>query len=828
MNSSKANFPAFCTARRLAPLLLASALLPAAAHAQQAPATDEIVVTARRGNEQLRDVPASITVLSEDVIRRAQVRNVQDVVTLTSGVSIVTGTAEVGDTQINIRGVNGARDAEGSVALVVDGILKTNTAALNQAQSDLTQIEILKGPQGAIYGRNAAAGAIVISTRKPGDRLELRARASAANNNRYEASTTLSGPIGDTAGFVLNGEYFHTDGFYRNTGPNPAAQGPTVDQQESVFLNGRLLVEPSENLSLDFKGRYGRVTAGSIAYNVVFALPNVAAAFGAPAFAPDVNDQKFDFLSNIGSDGTQETVEFSGKADLDLGAVRLTGWALYSDIQQELIADGAVAAFGFFNSAPECRASTLALFNSGFALPPPLSIASTPEASTLGGFSPTTCDSTQYQVRNQSDFSAEVRLASNDGGALDWSVGGYFLSLRRQVGVAIGYDRGQGVLRNLFNPQGSSNPTEQLANDRFDTTVFAAFGSLEYDVSEQLTLSGALRYDRELRRVRNLVDPLARNQFLRGGNQPLNVGLDFGPLEPQREVFEQLQPRLSLAFKPSSDLTMFASWGVGFKSGGFNNQGSQATIEGAFNGPAIGADLAISDRFRKERSSAFEVGMRGAVLDGRLRFEAAGYLTDVTDMQFFEFFAGPFGILRVVSNIDKVRLQGLEGSLTARVIDGWTLQATGNLTDSTIKRNSARPGTEGGRSPYTPDYTLNFSSDMAFPVSDSVELLFRADYQRVGPTWFSTVQEGDRPTLFRLFFGPVLGTGNFSQARRDPYGILNLRAGARFSGVTVTAFATNVLKERYLAEVIPAPEFGGSFASPGALRTIGLELATRF
>ena len=84
----------------------------------------------------------------------------------------MTGTAEAGDTQINIRGINGARDAESSVALVADGILKTNTAQLNQDQGTLRQIEILKGPQGALYGRNAAAGAIVIQTLKPSDVLE--------------------------------------------------------------------------------------------------------------------------------------------------------------------------------------------------------------------------------------------------------------------------------------------------------------------------------------------------------------------------------------------------------------------------------------------------------------------------------------------------------------------------------------------------------------------------------------------------------------------------------------------------------------------------------
>ena len=134
--------------------------------AQPAPAPDagspqadsEIVVTARRQRETLQDVPASVSVFTEKTLLNAGVINTADVVQLTPGVTIVTGTAEVGDTQINIRGLNGARDAEPSVALVVDGIVKTNTAALNQEQGDVTQFEVLKGPQGALVWPQRGGG----------------------------------------------------------------------------------------------------------------------------------------------------------------------------------------------------------------------------------------------------------------------------------------------------------------------------------------------------------------------------------------------------------------------------------------------------------------------------------------------------------------------------------------------------------------------------------------------------------------------------------------------------------------------------------------------
>src|SRR3546814_11364307 len=97
-------------------------------------------------------------------------------------------------------------------------------------------------------------------------------------------------------------------------------------------------------------------------------------------------------------------------------------------------------------------------------------------------------------------------------------------------------------------------------------------------------------------------------------------------------------------------------------------------------------------------------------------------------MQFFEFFVGPFGLLRVVSNIDKVELYGAEGSASFRLIDGWSLFGSFNVTDSKIKKNDARPYTEGNKSPYTADYTLNIGSQIDPPLSDALSLLLRSHY----------------------------------------------------------------------------------------------------
>ena len=245
----------------------------------------------------------------------------------------------------------------------------------------------------------------------------------------------------------------------------------------------------------------------------------------------------------------------------------------------------------------------------------------------------------------------------------------------------------------------------------------------------------------------------------------------------------------------------------------------------------------MNDQYRKEVSSAFEVGLRGKI--GPVSYDLAGYYTRVTDMQFFEFFVGSFGLLRVVSNIDRVDLKGAELNLNARIVKGWTISGAFNYTDSEIKKNSARPYTVGNKSPYTPDYTINLGSQLIEPIARDISIVARADYRITGPTWFSTVQgttaATDRPTLFSgllpisaLALPGFVGNARYDRARRAGYGVLDLRLGLEGQRWKVTAFAHNALEKKYLNEVIPAIEFGGSFISPGAQRVLGVEVGYKF
>jgi iron complex outermembrane receptor protein len=813
--------------------------------ASQASGGNSIIVTARRQSETLAEVPTAITVFTAETLEKAGIEKADEFVQLTPGVTIVTGTAEAGDTQINIRGINGARDAESSVALVVDGILKTNTAQLNQDQGTLRQIEILKGPQGALYGRNAAAGAIVIQTLKPGDVLEGGIKVSAAEDETYKASAYIATPVGEGAGFVLSGSYSTTDGFYRNR----FLDSKTIDDQEVWSIDGRFLAELGPATELDVKARYADLSGASINFNAAFHLPNFAGVD--PAFFEDVNDHPFDFYSNIRPTNEQQTFEFSAKIEHEFEGVTLTAWGLYSDVEQSLTADGTSADFARFtfpgatqdsiDASNACFASTAAL--TGYPLNAPTFIGNNPvpfifdpvDGSTFGPYSPTTCDGTQFQIREQEDISFEVRLASNDDGYLDWQLGAYYLHIDRQVGVSLGADLGNGVTRQLYNAPGSSNPTTQLYHDDFSTDVYAFFGSLDLEVSDKLELGLAARYDIEDRSVSNLV-PTATDPFTGG---PINPGQAFGPIPDQSEKFKQLQPKLSLRYEVSDDVNFYANWGIGFKSGGFNNQGSAAIVAANFadgvTPGTIDTGVLIEDQYRKERSSAFEAGIKGELFDGRVNFDLAGYYTDIDDMQFFEFFVGGFGLLRVVSNIDEVEVYGAELNLSAELLDGWSIFGSANVTESEIKANASRPETVGNKSPYTADYTINLGTQLDLPVNDTIDFVARADYRITGPTWFHTLQDDPNPTLFSgllpisaLALPSFVGDADYSISRRDSFDVMDLRIGLETDSWSVTAFADNLFNEKYLNEVITAVEFGGSFISPGGLRRFGVEVGYKF
>jgi iron complex outermembrane receptor protein len=829
----------------------AAALLvaPIAAQAQSGAALEEIIVTARQREERIEDVPATITAFTQSDIRNAGIERPQDFIALTPGVSQVQ-TAEAGDMQVNIRGINTARDAETNFALVIDGVLQTNPNALNQELSGVTQIEILKGPQGAVYGRNALAGALIMTTRKPGDELDLDVTAGIGTDGTYRGSVYAGGPLGEAVRGSLSAYTYNTDGQWDNL---KLDCDDCVDFFEESGISGRLLFELGGG-ELDFKAKYSELDAAAIIFNGSIALADAAAFLGAPAFYEDPNDHNFRYINNIKPQNEQDNINLSLKGDWDLDFATLTAYVAWNDQENFFLTDGTSGAFSLyaFEASGTCPATNDAnLTDPGYEAPffgIPSSIWFTPAGGGGAGFlppySPTSCDGYQYQQRDQEDASLEIRLTSPSDQRLRWLGGVYFADIERQVVVSQGGDLGQGVIAEPFVPTGGPNPTDLLYDDTFESQVYAVFGQLAYDFLDNLEIALAVRYDSEDREVSNNVPTCSATDttscraqtpgFAFGSNPFINPAYTVSPafatdgIPDRSETFEQTQPKLSMNWKLTDDFAVFASYGYGFRSGGFNSSGSAATVETFYGGLALDDGTPnltdVSDTYDKEVSKAAELGFKSFFLDRSLNVNAALFQTDVEDMQFFNFFAGPFGLLRVVTNLDEVSIQGAEVDFRWKAGDILSLFGGYAYTDGEIDRYDGRPYTEGNEVPYAPEYTGNLGAELSFPIGE-LELLTRLDASFVGETWFHPVQAERLPNLFTAF---GFGQGEFSKMKRAPYSVLNLRVSLQGERWRVTAWGRNLADEEYLAEIIPAPEFGGSFIHDAPGDSYGLDVEFRF
>jgi iron complex outermembrane receptor protein len=732
---------------------------------------------------------------------------------------------------------------------VVDGILSTNPNSFNEELFDVQQIEVLKGPQGALYGRNAVAGAILVTTKEPTNEFEGKVGGTVGNVGTVRANAMISGPIiEDKLLGRLAISTSQTDGFYENIFTE---QDDVVDYLEDTSLRGRLIWNVNDDLRLDFRGGYSEVSAGAINFNATFAIPQFEAVFGAPNYFQDPNTADFRFIFNTPGENEQETLDLALKADWALGFADLVASVAYNDLEEYLLSDGTAATFYGYELTPACQAGRAELnsftrpdlfgefFNPFGVLPPG---PETDFAGVYGPYNPLTCDGYQYQERNQKDFSIDARLVSPGDEGLRWIAGVYFADIERESLVGYGADQGLGFLRQPYVDPTGPNPTDLLFWDDFETRVYAAYGSLEFDIGETMQLELSARYDREERDVINQV-PNVSNSGLNvnlldpatGAPLPINPALASNPggIPDRSRDFTQFQPKVTWSWMPSDDMTVYASYGVGFRSGGFNAIGTEDLLNFWFNagfggpGEAVNAQLQVTDDYDKEVSTAYEIGVKSEWFDRRLRLNAAVFRTDVEDNQFFEFYAGPFGILRTVTTIDELYIQGFEADFTFAATDFLTLYGGVGLMDSEIERNDHRPLSEGNDVPQAPDTTGNLGAELAFPLGNQLELVSRLDWQYTGEMWFHTLQGEQTPTIWNAFFGPGFNQ-DFSESARDSFSLLNLRVGVEAENWSVTAWGRNLADEEYLQELIPTPEFGGSFVHPSALRSYGVDFSYRF
>ena len=282
----------------------------------------------------------------------------------------------------------------------------------------------------------------------------------------------------------------------------------------------------------------------------------------------------------------------------------------------------------------------------------------------------------------------EIRLTSDDDAKVSWIAGVYAAEIERKVVVGYGADTGNGFLRQPYVSPTGPNPTDLLFDDQFDTSVVAVFGQMEFQLSDDMEVAFAARFDKEDRDVSNQVPNVQTSGLNINASGPINPAFASNPngIPDRNASFSQFQPKVTWSWTASDDVNVYASWGVGFRSGGFNSIGSEALIDFWYNnngdgtnpGALVDGNLLVKDEYNKEVSTSYEVGAKMQLMDNRLRINASVFNTDVEDNQFFEFFAGPFGLMRVVTTIEDLQIQGFEMDFNAVLSESVSVTAVSN------------------------------------------------------------------------------------------------------------------------------------------------------
>jgi iron complex outermembrane recepter protein len=674
--------------------LLAAAPLAAAGVAggdteDEPPAIGEtIVVTARYRAEDVQDVPISMTALPARTLDDAAVGRAGEFVALVPNVSI-SEAQSVGYSALTIRGLSQVRNGEPPVATVVDGVLQVSPNQFTRELFDIERIEVLRGPQGALYGRNASGGAILITTRAPDAQLGSRLRLGVGRSDERLLQASLSGPLGDERlGFRIGARHHAHDGYLDNI-----TLGRHADPYRDTSLSTLLRLRASDALSVDLRANFSRSEGGALNYR--FQPANLAA----DGRSLDLSDP-FDFsradadqvertlIANNLGENRRDIDELSLKLDYILGATTFSAITAWSRVEEYVAGD-------------QFPYTALALPASQFFI-----------------------DGTQTQFLDVEAFSQELRWVSAPELRLRWMVGGYYLHTERFISTSTGDDLGLGIepIRRRPAFDSARNPTATFFADDNRNRAWALFGNLAYDLTDTVELAFALRHDHDRRRQR--VSPQQA-----GGGQP-------GALN--RASFEHLQPKLTLRYQPLAPVMWYAAWGEGFRSGQFNQNGVGAA--------AARAGLSgIEDRVAAEVSRTAELGFKSALFDSRLQLNGSLFRTALDNTAYFVF-VGAVGA-QVLVNIDEVRISGGELEAQWRLSDGLDLYAGLGRSDSRIESYRLNPAAVGNHAPYVPATSINAGLQYRAALGGPLRAVARIDYERRGRQYWDPENSSARSAI---------------------------------------------------------------------------------
>ena len=779
----------------------------AAAAAQQEPDSNDIIVTARRRSESAQDIPLAVSVIDAKQLDETGAFNVNRLQQLSPTLQFYSSNPR--NTAVNIRGLGvpfglTSDGFEQGVGIYVDDVYYSRVASATFDFLDVAQIEVLRGPQGTLYGKNTTAGAINITTNQPGFDFEGRAEVSLGNYEFRQARLALSGPLSENVAARVAFSGTSRRGTIRNV-----TTGQDIQSLDNIGVRAQVLWEAADNLRITLVGDYNKQDAnccGSVFVGTGATqrpLNRQFAALAAAQFYAPPSTNPFDRLSDLDSQLNAGNVIAGASLRLvwDIGPGTFTS----------------VSAWRYWDWKPENDRDFTGL--------PIVSLSQNPS--------------------QQNQYTQEFRYAYS-GDAFDFVVGAFAFDQR----IDTQGTEAQGLAASRWNIA-PNNPLSldpsvlnglTARNTQFlESTSLALFGQLSWKVSDAFTIQPGVRlnYDKKKGFYQRRVFTGTGTE-LTGTETDARARAQLGVFQPQVSAPEDtdwnLTYDLTLSYEVAPDVLAYGTYAKSFKTIGINQNGLPTD--------ASGQPIAAAGTIRPEQVDHFEVGLKSRFWDRKATLNLAAFRTDIRDYQ-ATVNNGQFGVLRgFLANAGKVRSQGVEVDFSVRPSERFSAYASGAYTDAKYVRftdapcppelaggtvagpgqTPSAPGTPGGISPANCDI-----SGQRLP--------------GVSKWAFSFGAEGNVPATFlgkagQVYLGYDGSTRSGFSSNPSPsaytdvagYHLSNFRLGFRSEdGLNLFAWVRNAFDENYYEQLFVGPGNTGLIAGlPGDPRTWGATASITF
>ena len=775
--------------------------------AQQEAGNNDIIVTARRRSESAQDIPLAVTVIGGQQITDTGAFNVGRLQQLAPTLQFYSSNPR--NTTLNIRGLGApfgltSDGFEQGVGIYIDDVYYSRVASATFDFLDIAQLEVLRGPQGTLYGKNTTAGAINIKTNQPTFDFEGTAEVSLGNYEFKQARVAVSGPLSDTIAVRVAASATDRRGTIRNV---------TTDQDiqslDNLGLRAQLLWQPSNDLKITLAGDYNKQDAnccGSVFVRTVSTQRPLNRQFAALAAAQNYappSTNPFDRLSDLDS-------------TLNAGNV-IAGVALRVNWDVGPGTFTSVTAWRYWDWLPENDRDFTGL--------PIVSLSQNPS--------------------QQNQYTQEFRYAYS-GTRFDFVVGAFAFDQRIDTQGL----EGQGGAASRW----SIAPSNALSKDPsvldgltarntqyLKSTSAALFGQLSWKVTDAFTIQPGVRfnYDKKSGFYQRRVFTGAEVE-LTGTETDARSRAQLAVFQPQLTAPEDTDWNftydLTLSYELAPDVLAYGTYAKSFKTIGINQNGLPTD--------ANGVPIEAAGTIRPENVDHFEIGVKSRFWDRKATLNLAAFRTDIRDFQ-ATVTNGQFGVLRgFLANAGKVRSQGIEADFNIQPSDRFTAYVNGAYTDAKYIRfvdapcppelsggttvgagqTPSAPGTPGGLSPANCD----ISGQRLAGVS-KWSFSFGAEANAPGnvfgqPGQFYLGYDGSYRSNFSSNASPSAAT------RIDGYSLSNFRAGFRSDdGLNLFAWVRNAFDENYFEQLFIAPGNTGLIAGlPGDPRTWGAAVSLAF